>query len=117
MVLTKEPVRVVLNSYRKIQTNYYAIKSAGGDYSILAKLPDATLRSLPSPEPTRSAKRVRCGKAECPSNTMVPTRPSKVYYRAKVTDFILEHLKIESRHYYSDIHYSTIWLLLMNLHS
>ena len=47
IVLTKEPVRVVLNSYRKIQTLLvlflYAIKSAGGDYSILAKLPDATL--------------------------------------------------------------------------
>ena len=49
MVLTKEPVRVVLNSYRKIQTYYflflYAIESEGGDYSPLApNIPDASLR-------------------------------------------------------------------------
>ena len=49
MVLTKEPIRVVLNSYRKVQT-YFCIKSAGGHYFILANVPDATLPgSLPGP--------------------------------------------------------------------
>ena len=51
MVLTKEHIKVVLNSYRKIQTYYfcfYALLKVGvhGDYSPLANIPDTTLLAL-----------------------------------------------------------------------